>query len=435
MLAMKRIFLFLFFFPVIIHAQIITTVAGNGVFNFGGDGGAAIACELNYPTGVAVDNAGNIYIADAWNNRIRRVDAAGIITTIAGTDTVGYSGDGGAATLAALHYPTGVAVDQYNNVYIADTWNNTIRKINASGIITTIAGNGAGGYTGDGLPATAEELYYPSGLAIDNSGNVFIADVSNQRIRKINAGGIISTVAGVGQYGYGGDGAAATLAGLGSPVGVAVDNAGNVYIADEGDSRIRKVDTAGIISTVAGTDISGYSGDGGPASAAMIYDPYGLAIDNAGNIYFTDAGNSLIRKISASGVINTIAGNDTAGYNGDAIAPTASEINDPYGITIDHLGNIYFADESNSRIRKICMDCTTDSIKQSFLIYPNPAQNELTILSSQPMTSIALIDVWGQIIYTYACNTEQVHLDVTYLAASVYFVRINGTVVRKFVKK
>ncbi len=268
---------------------IISTYAGGGV----DDGDAATAASINNPGSVAVDTAGNVYIADSDHNRIRKVSAStGIITTIAGNGSLGYSGDGGAATAAGLYYPYGVAVDAAGNLYIADTGDNRIRKVSAStGIITTVAGNGSAGYSGDGAAATAAELDKPFGVAVDAAGNLYIADTCDNRIREVSAStGIITTVAGNGSPYYGGDGGAATAAGLAFPEGVAVDAAGNLYIADSYDNRIRKVSAStGIITTVAGNGSPATTAaTAGLATAAGLYNPYGVAVDAAGNLYIAD---------------------------------------------------------------------------------------------------------------------------------------------------
>jgi sugar lactone lactonase YvrE len=246
---------------------------------------------------VAVDSSGNIYIADTYNERIRKVSTSGIITTVAGNGAATFSGDGGAATSAELHGPSGVAVDSSGNIYIADTYNERIRKVSTSGIITTVAGNGTGGYSGDGGAATSAELYYPSGVAVDSSGNIYIADRNNDRIREVSTSGIITTVAGNGTWGYSGDSGAATSAELYGPSGVAVDSSGNIFFVEDGNNRVRKVSASGIITTVAGNGTGGYSGDGGVATSAELYTPYGVAVDSSGNIYIADLNNNRIRKV------------------------------------------------------------------------------------------------------------------------------------------
>jgi hypothetical protein len=285
-----------------LSAGIINTVAGDGIAGYSGDGGAATSAELNVPYGVAVDNAGNIYIADYGNERIRKVTAStGKISTVAGNGTVGYGGDGGPATSAKLDSPTGVALDGAGNIYIADLGNHRIRKVTVStGIISTAAGNGTQGYSGDGGPATSAELYYATGVAADSAGNIYIGDEVNERVRKVTAStGIINTVAGDGVGGYSGDGGPATSAELNAPSGVAVDTAGNIYIADISNNRIRKVTVStGIISTVAGNGTAGYSGDGGPATNAELNNPSGVAVDTVGKIYIGDTNNNRIRAVT-----------------------------------------------------------------------------------------------------------------------------------------
>ena len=331
---------------------IITTIACNGTSGFTGDGGPATAASCA-PYRVARDSAGNLYVADGSSRRIRKVSAAGIITTVAGRGTGQSSGDGGPATLAELIQPLSVAVDPGGNVYIADGGSNRILKVNTTGIISTIAGNGKRGFNGDGGPATSASLYYPSGVAVDPAGNVYIADAGNLRIRKVDTAGIITTIAGNGKEGFSGDGGPATSAELSFPVGVAVDPAGNVYIADEGSNRIRKVNTAGIISTIAGNDTQGFSEDGGPATSASLNDPRGVAVDPTGNVYITDRGNNRIRKVNTAGIISTIAGNDTQGFSGDGGPATSASLNKPREVAVDLAGNVYISDAGNFRIRKV----------------------------------------------------------------------------------
>jgi prepilin-type N-terminal cleavage/methylation domain-containing protein len=322
-------------------AGIITTFVGNGTGGYSGDGGPATSANLFYPYGVAVDSSGNLYIADYYNNRIRMVTAStGIITTVAGNGTEGYSGDGGPATSAELNNPTKSAVDSSGNLYIADYGNQRVRMVTAStGIITTVAGNGTAGYSGDGGAATSAELWGPYGVAVDSSGNLYIVEIWNFRIRKVTAStGIITTVAGNGTSGYSGDNGAATSAELWTPYGVAVDSSGNLYIADYGNNRIRKVTAStGIITTIAGNGTAGYSGDGGPATSAKLHSPTGSAVDSSGNLYISEYGNNRIRKVTASGTICTVAGNGTSGYSGDNGAATSAELHTPSDIAVSRV--------------------------------------------------------------------------------------------------
>ena len=336
---------------------VISTVAGNGSGSFAGDGGVATSASLASPSGVAVDSAGNLYVADTGNHRIRKITAAtGIISTVAGNGPYLYAGDGGAATSASLSYPKGVAVDSAGNFYVADSGHNLIRKVTAAtGLITTVAGNGRCCYTGDGGAATSASLFSPSSVTIDQTGNLYVADSYNHRIRKITAAtGIISTVAGNDTYGFTGDGGAATSASLYIPMGVAVDNAGNLYVADSSNGRIRKITMAtGVITTVAGNNSSGFTGDGGPATSASLQYPAGITIDSAGNLYIADHAG-LIRKVTAAtGVISTVAGNRISDFIGDGGAATSAGLLSPQGVAVDSVGNFYVADRLSHRIRKV----------------------------------------------------------------------------------
>ena len=353
---------------------IITTVAGGGA-NYPGNGGAATNAVLYAPTGVAVDASGNLFLADAINNLIRKVDVNGIITTVAGGGAnygANYPGDGGAAIDARLNYPSGVAVDASGNLFIADTRNSVIRKVDVKGIITTVAGNGSQGYSGDGGAATNASLNGPTGVAVDASGNLFIADSNNYRIRKVNVNGIISTVAGNGVYAYSGDGGAATNASLNYPSGVAVDASGNLFIADKNNNRIRKVDVAGLITTVAGNggvmtnqfgqEVGYFSGDGGAAINATLNAPEGVAVDASGNLFIADIYNQRIRKVDVNGAITTVAGNGyvnpntgAGGYFGDGGAATSASLNFPSGVTVDASGDLFIADSFNNRIREVAL--------------------------------------------------------------------------------
>ena len=340
------------------YQRVITTVAGTGTAGYSGDGGAATAARLNSPSGVAVDGAGNLYIADRFNHRIRKVDSSGNISTVAGTGTAGFGGDGGSATdtAAQLNQPQDVALDGAGNLYIADRFNHRIRKVDTSGNISTVAGS-ARGFSGDGAAATSAALRSPWDVAVDGSGNLYIADRGNQRIRKVDSAGVITTVAGTGTRSFGGDGSAAVAAQLNGPQGVALDGAGNLYIADTGNNRIRKVARAQsaddwVIETVAGGVI--FSGDGAAATAARLSKPNDVAVDGAGNLYIADRRNNRIRKVtSSSGNISTVAGTGTAGFGGDGGAATAAQLNYPAGVALDGAGNLYIADRSNQRIRKV----------------------------------------------------------------------------------
>ncbi len=331
----------------------ISTLAGNGTNGYLGDGGPAAASQLSQPRAVAVDSSGNLYIADTFGNTVRKVTPAGTITTFAGTGLRGYSGDGGLATAAQLNRPRGVAVDSTGNVYISDTDNQRVREVTTDGKINTFAGTGVAGFSGDGAAPNLATLSSPSGLAIDSSGNLYIADFGNNVVREVSSG-IILAIAGAFNAGYFGDGNAATSALLNSPASVALDSAGNLYIADYYNHAIRKVTlSTNIISTVAGKGAPGYSGDGSAATSAQLFLPWGVAVDSSGNIFIGDGGNNVIREVSSSGSITTVAGNHAAGagYAGDGGPATSALLNGAGGLVVSTSGNIYVADTNNNAIR------------------------------------------------------------------------------------
>jgi probable HAF family extracellular repeat protein len=334
-------------------APIISTVAGNGAAGDGGDGAAATSANLNNPTGVAVDGYGNLFFADSSNNVIREVNTNGLISTMAGNGTIGYGGDGSAATNASLSNPTGVAVDGYGNVFIADAGNNVIREVNTNGVIATVAGNGTVGYGGDGSAATNASLSNPTGVAVDGYGNVFIADAGNNVLREVDTNGIITTVAGNGGLGYGGDGGAATSANLNYPTGVAVDGYGNLFVMDTGNNVVREVNPGGIITTIAGNGGAGYGGDNGLAVSASLNNPAGIAVDAYGDLFIADQGNNVVREVNTNGIITTVAGNGSSGYTGDGGAAILARLNGPAGVSVDAFGNLFLADSSNNVIRAI----------------------------------------------------------------------------------
>jgi sugar lactone lactonase YvrE len=332
--------------------NIITTVAGNGTGGYSGDNNAATTASLYYPTAVAVDSSGNLFIADDSNTLIRKVGTNGIITTVAGGGT-NYPGNGGQATDAQLNDPVGVAVDASGNLFISDRLNyQRVYKVDTKGIMTTVAGSGTN-YPGDGGQATNASLSQIEGVAVDASGNLYIADFNNNRIRKVDTTGIITTVAGNGIDGYSGDNGPATHAEMRSPIGVAVDASGNLFIADWENYCIRKVNTNGIITTVAGGGNAGYSGDNGPATHAQLDMASGVAVDAYGNLFIADLYNSRIREVTPNGIITTVAGNGNFGYSGDNGAATNATLNAPYGVAVDASGNLLIADFLNSRIRKV----------------------------------------------------------------------------------
>ena len=306
----------------------IFTFAGTGEAGDGGDGGPAAKAQLSEPRGLAVDGSGNLYVADSGNHRIRRIDAEGVITTIAGTGDRGFGGDGGPAAEAQFASPSGLATDELDNLYVADSGNHRIRRIDAEGVITTIAGTGDRGFSGDGGPATEAQFAAPSDLAVDGAGNLYVADFGNQLIRRIDAEGVVTTIAGSGPGfrvgGPLGDGGPATEAQFVAPSDLAVDGSGNVYVTDSRGIRIRRIDAEGVITTIVGSgpDSSqgGYSGDGAPATEAQLSEPRGLAVDGSGNLYVADSGNQRIRVIRPPGERNPVTNEFPHFANGDSTA-------------------------------------------------------------------------------------------------------------------
>lgn len=396
-------------------AGVATTVAGTGAGGFGGDGGPAIAATLTFPGRAIVDAAGNLYISDTTNNRIRKVSASGIISTIAGlgptgTFAGGFSGDGGQAVQASINTPEGLAVDSSGALYFADNQNLRIRKISLDGSIATIAGSGTFKFSGDGGSAASASLHQPSSVAVDAAGGFFIADTLNHRVRKVTPDGRIVTVAGNGSASFSGDGGTAISAGLGNPTGVTLDQRGNVYVAAAG--RVRKIDSTGIITTLAGpivrfgggfpsvfsglaTDSSGnvyvaesgtrlilqvtaagnvsivagnlnlpagFSGDGGPAINATLNNASAVAVDSAGNLYIADTGNNRIRKVTTVGTISTVAGNGSGAFTGDGGPAINAALNQPDGIAVDPSGNFFISDTGNQRVRMVNASGTITTI-------------------------------------------------------------------------
>jgi uncharacterized protein (TIGR03437 family) len=352
---------------------IITTSAGNGSLAFSGDGFQATAASLNYPRGMAIDASGAVYIADTANWRVRRISPAGIISTVAGNGNNGATGDGNLAMFASFSDVNSLALDAAGNLYIADASNRRIRRVAPSGFVTTIAGTGVQGNAGDGGLATNATLNRPIAVALDAAGYLYICDSSNHNIRRVSlATGIITTYAGNGMPAFSGDGGLATAASLMFPLGVATDKSGNLYIADSGNNCIRKVGPGGLIATVAGNgNLAGFAGDGAAATRALLNIPSDVNVDASGSLFIADSGNNRVRRVDgASGNISTIAGGSNNGFSGDGGLATNSLLNFPWGIAIDASGAVYVADRVNSRIRRISGAATPPSSTLS-TIAPN----------------------------------------------------------------
>ncbi len=419
------------------HAQIISTVAGGGINN-PGNGGQAIECVLETPAGVAVDGAGNFYFCERGAQRVRKVSPDGIITIFAGTGVAGNSGNGGPATAAKLTNPYCLVVDKFDNVYIGE--HTVIRKISAAGIISNYAGIGTIGYSGDGGPATAAQLVGIRGLAIDGIGNMYVSDISNNVVRKIDNMGIITRVAGTGFGPYNGDTLQATDANISEPVGLATDNDNNLYIASYSQNRIRKVTPDGIITTVAGTGAAGYSGDGSYAVSAKLDRPSSMCIDKWNNLYVTDSYNDCVRKITTTGVISTIAGNGLSGFEGDGGPATAAKLLNPAGIITDEAGGMLLCDWGNNRIRRVSNVVSVNekvSESNSMELYPNPNSGDFVLhLSSvyKQAANLVAIDIVGKVVLEMSVNTNEPTTVTLDAPSGIYYITVyidGGTLTRK----
>ncbi len=423
------------------NGQVITTIAGDGTLGFAGDGGPATDAHFNLPEGIALDSSGNnvltpnLFIADVFNHRVRRITSYGVISTIAGTGVSGYNGDGIPAITAQLNKPRGIATDKIGNIYIADDGNSRLRKIDQAGIITTVAGTGVPGYFGDGGPASAAGLYSISDVVVDTAGVIFFTDPFQNCIRKIDHAGIITTIVGGGALGFSGDGGPAVNARINGVSCLAVDHLGNLFFADVNNYRVRKVDRAGIIRTVAGVGIFGNSGDGGMATDALVSNISGLSTDAMGNLYMCDSNASVIRKVSLSGIVTRVAGTlDGCAYNGDNGNPTEAGLCNPYRLTIDKCGTLLFSDRGNERIREI--KYTTGLVApltagRDISIFPNPAtggQSTLCIAApAKEQVVITIKDITGKVVKTIASLTNTKILVSLTMPSGMYFVTAKTT--------
>nr|MDA8079237.1 IPT/TIG domain-containing protein [Nitrospiraceae bacterium] len=399
--------------------SIISTFAGDGQTN-----------SMNNPSGVAADGKGNIYVADKANNKIKKIDPSGNISTIAGSGNGGFGGDGGMAVNATLNGPSGVSTDSAGNIYIADTANNRIRMIDARGIINTIAGNGQAGYSGDSGPATTASLNGPTAVAADNAGNIYIADASNNRIRMIDPAGHITGAAGNGQAGFSGDGLTAQQAALNVPTGVAVDRFGNIYIADQGNNRIRKMNASGIISTIAGNGDSCIgtncpTQDGGPAVQTSLFSPSGVAVDASGNLFIADMYHGRIRMVNSTGTITTAAGNGKAGYSGDNSPASAATLYFPTGVAADPVGNVYIADSGNNRVRAIKGILPGVSVGQ--ISIPSGDGKEVYIFDAFGRHQSTVDALTGAIIHSFGYDSNGYLISVTDRDGNVTVINRDST--------
>ena len=405
-------------------AQVITTFGGSGIMGFSGDGFPAVTARMNVLTGMAFDNNGNLFICDYGNTRIRKIDPNGIITTVVGTGVPGYSGDGGPAVNAQTSGPADIAFDVNGNMYFSEFENCRIRKVDVNGIITTFAGTGNTMISGDGGPAISAEIGYPDGIAFDAFGNLYIAQGNVGCVRKIDPSGIISTIAGVPYVtNFNGNGIPAISANLNFPIDVAIDVNGNIFISEFQGDRIRKIESNGIIKTFAGTGLHAYNGDGIAADLANINHPMGIELDAQGNLYILEREGHRIRKVGGNGLISTICGDGVSGYGGDNGPASLARISWPYGVTLDQMGNLYFSDVANYRIRKITPEGVgiAENSTNEINIFPNPFSEEITVNLSDPIDT-------KFILYNYLTEkvierniTESTSINTGDIANGVYF--------------
>jgi len=422
-------------------AQSIKTVAGSDSAGYTGDGNAATIARLSYPAAVRCDRQGNMYIADQRNHVVRKVSPQGTISTVAGTGVVGYTQQGVPATAALLSRPSDITFDAEGNMYIADAGNNIICKVTPKGILTVNAGIGSDGHTGDGGPATAAQIHNPIGLVFDKKGNLYFSADGNYVIREIDTAGNISSFAGTGMSGNSGDSGPAAAATIGLTGYLAIGPYGELYIPDYANNVVRKVDTLGKISTIAGNGSMGNCGDGGPATAACINSPYAVIIDSARSLYISEAFGYVIRKVDSFGNISTIAGTGMNGFSGDGNPATAAQFDANLNCSaMDAAGNLFIADPNNNRIRRITYNSTgineVNRASPNVAIYPNPAQNELFVKADETITNIDMMDIEGKrySIQWIALNKSRSG-NISSLPAGMYLVRVNGVYAGRFVKE
>ena len=431
----KNYTLLLFIFcAYLVQSQTITTIAGDGSSGFSGDGGLATTAQLNLPFNLTFDKSDNIFIADTYNNSIRRIDSkSGIITTVVGTADK--------KQISELKTPTGLTFDNYNNLFIADLANLRIRKVNLdTGNSITLVGKKSETES----PNINASLGGPFNVVFDDKGNLYVSNNGDSRVNKVDfSTGLVTTVAGTNETGYSGDGSAAKIAQLANPTGLALDSKGNLYIADSGNERIRKINlSTGIITTVAGTGERGFTKDGVLAKYAELANPIGLAVDKQDNLFFVDRGNNKVRKIdAATGIISTIAGTGEAGFSGDGELATNAKLANPTGLAFNKIGDLFIVDRGNNRIRKIT-GLSTDVIDESefvleenVLVYPNPSVDRINIKLKRnvELKSFSLVDITGK---KAQISLSENTLNVSKLPRGIYVLRIvtsKGTTEQKIV--
>ncbi len=404
----------------------IITMAGTGVRGYSGDGGPADQARLHYPKNIAFDSDGSLYIADSGNHRIRRIAPDGIITTVTGRSGGGDLGDGGPADQARLWSPNGIALDSDGGLYIADSQNHRIRHIASDGIITTVAGTGTSGYSGDGGFADQASLRNPMGVALGSDGSLYIADSMNNRIRRIAPDGIITTVAGTGTSGYSGDGGFADQAEFYTPQGIAFDSDGSLYITDVNNNRIRRVTPDGIITTVAGTGRIGYSGDGGSADQAMLSQPRDIALSTDGSFYIAGYNNQRIRRVAPDGIITTVAGTGTSGYSGDGGSADQTRLSWPSGIAIGHDGSLYIVDTHNHRIRRFAPEQPGIGINDYHI--PSNDANQLYHFNANGRHLRTLDTTTSTVLYQFRYDTDGYLIEIEDVNGDITRIERSGII-------
>jgi len=403
-----------------------------------GDGGAATSAKFISPHTICIDKSGNVYIADMDAHRVRIVDASGTVNAFAGTGTGGNTGDGSAATSATLGWPSGLAVDTSGNVYISDVYYHVIRKVNSAGIISTIAGTGTQGFSGDGSAATSAALNFPVALGLDAIGNLFVVDRVNARIREIDTAGIINTVVGTGTQGYYGDGGAATSAQINYPANVTFDGSGNMYIADQINQRIRKVNTSGTISTIVGVGTAGFSGDSSAATSAELNSPFSVVFDTSGNMFIADEGNNRVRMVDLAGNIYTYAGDGTHGYGGDG-GPAISAQLTPLDVKVNSDNTLLIADMIHNNVREIEPGVLSieefKKVNNALNLYPNANNGTFTLSGTidtkNDVVQLDVLDITGKIIFADNARVKNKNLNKQITLpestpAGHYILRVTG---------